>query len=105
MLFRSLEIMACAEKAIKRQRLKQYAVALFLGRDERTKIAFEKLAELFKDEQMLLVAVAVGKAHKIEEGVDYMNEKIENVKKELQGKNSNPISHSYPVTHKIRSNA
>lgn len=65
-----LEILACAELAIKDGRWKKYATVLFLGDDERVKAAFDKLWSLFASEQSLVIAIMYATNQKMDQRID-----------------------------------
>jgi hypothetical protein len=65
-----LEIMACAELAVKDGRWKKYAAVLFLGGDERVKAAFDKLSGLFAGEQSLVVAITYATNQKMDKRIE-----------------------------------
>jgi hypothetical protein len=61
-----LEILACAELAVKGGRWKKYAAVLFLGGGDRVKAGFDKLAGLFESEQSLVIVTMYATNQKIE---------------------------------------
>lgn len=65
-----LEILACAEIAIKDGRWRKYAAVLFFGSDERIKAAFDKLADLFASEQALVTAIMYATNQRLETKID-----------------------------------
>jgi hypothetical protein len=65
-----LEILACAELAVKDGRWKKYAAVLFLGGDERVKAAFDKLSGLFAGEQSLVVAITYATNQKMDKRIE-----------------------------------
>ncbi|KAF1913085.1 ankyrin repeat-containing domain protein [Ampelomyces quisqualis] len=65
-----LEVLACAEKAIKDGRWKKYAAVLFLGGDERVKAAFDELAGLFQSEQALVIAISYATNQKMDKRIE-----------------------------------
>ncbi|KAH7075083.1 hypothetical protein FB567DRAFT_183203 [Paraphoma chrysanthemicola] len=74
-----LEILACAELAIKDGRWKKFAAVLFLGDDKGVKVAFDKLAELFKSEQSLVEAINFATNQRMDkriEGIATMTETL-----------------------------
>lgn len=65
-----LEILGRSEKAIKDGRFRKYAAVLFLGKDEKVKQSFDRLASLFDDEQKLVLAISYATNQRIDEKTD-----------------------------------
>jgi hypothetical protein len=84
-----LEILARSEKAIKIGRWKKYAAVLFLGKDEKIKASFEKLAKLVDDEQRLIVAITFAINQRMDTRIEEIgkagNQTLEGVKRAEMG--------------------
>lgn len=65
-----LEILGESEKVIRDGRFRKYAAVLFLGRDERVKASFDCLAQLFDDEQRLVLAISYATNQRIDKKID-----------------------------------
>jgi hypothetical protein len=75
-----LEILGRSEKVIKDGRFRRYAVVLFLGKDEKVKDSFDRLSNLFDDEQRLVIAISYATSQRIEMTTDMIETSTERVK-------------------------
>jgi hypothetical protein len=75
-----LEILGRSEKVIKDGRFRRYAVVLFLGKDEKVKESFNRLANLFDDEQRLVLAISYATSQRIEMKTDKIELNTERVR-------------------------
>ena len=67
-----LIILARSEKAIKDNRWKEMLACVFLGKDRGVKESFDKLAELFQDEERLVIAITYATNQRMDKRIEEM---------------------------------
>lgn len=88
-----LEVIACAEKAVKDGRFKKYVGMAFIGKDEGVKLAMLRLNKLCQDEERLVAAISYEsgqrlgtKADEIDQQTRQINEQVNELVQLVEGK-------------------